>query len=105
MNISMNAEWASFQRRGIAKLGRGGFAEWLQHAADVVRAEAKREAIDAAYAPHRCAHGVFCPHHKEAVCAPRKPARGDSANSARGEIHGSETRATDDPGAITVVVT
>lgn len=48
MNVSMNADWARFKARGIALLGRPGFADWLDHAAQVVRAEARREAANAA---------------------------------------------------------
>ncbi len=49
MNVSMNQDWARFKAAGIAKLGRPGFAEYLEHAAAVVRTEAKREANNAAY--------------------------------------------------------
>lgn len=54
MNISMNADWARFKAHGIRALGRPGFAEWLDYAAAMMRAEAKREAANAAYL---AAHG------------------------------------------------
>lgn len=56
MNVSMNADWARFKARGIALLGRPGFADWLDHAADAVRAEAQREAANAAAAAQSGAH-------------------------------------------------
>ena len=56
MNISMNADWARFKARGIALLGRPGFADWLDHAAAVVRTEARREAANAAAAARSGAH-------------------------------------------------
>ena len=49
MNVGMNADWARFKKLGIERLGRPGFAEWLDHAAEVVRTEAKREAAAAAH--------------------------------------------------------
>lgn len=50
MNVGMNADWARFKKLGIERLGRPGFAEWLEHAAKVVRVEAQREASNAEYA-------------------------------------------------------
>jgi hypothetical protein len=49
MNVSMNAAWATFKAYGIKCLGRAGFAEWLEFAASVVRAEAKREEANRAF--------------------------------------------------------
>lgn len=49
MNVSMNHDWARFKALGIARLGRPGFAAWLDHAAFVMRLEAAREEANAAY--------------------------------------------------------
>lgn len=49
MNVSMNPLWRELKAHGIKTLGRPGFAEWLEHAAAVVRVEAKREAMNAAH--------------------------------------------------------
>lgn len=56
MKVSMNADWARFKAHGVRALGRPGFADWLEHAAAVVRAEAKREAANAKYLAQRGEH-------------------------------------------------
>lgn len=45
MNVGVTPEWAAFKARAVAMLGRDGFADWLQHAADAARIEAKRRPV------------------------------------------------------------
>lgn len=60
MNVSTNPDWARFKVLGIARLGYAGFADWLEYAAHQIRAEPQRLSN---MQPHRCDHGVFCPHY------------------------------------------